>query len=229
MATAKQATYVINLAHRTDRRRAMSRELARVGWQAEFFPAVKPDTPAGFPSIGARGCFLSHLGVLKIAMQSGADRLVILEDDLNFSDDFNRQWLAVLDAIADKQWSIVYPGHNITDLHPGLFQLSPSTGVRCTHFMMFNASAIPTLVDELEKILARPPGDPLGGPMHVDGAYSTIRAQHPELRTYAFAPSLGSQRSSRSDIAEPKWFDRIPGTAVVVDAARTLKGKLTRL
>ena len=38
--------------------------------------------------------------------------------------------------------------------------------------------------------------------MHVDGAYSTIRSQNPQLKTYAIAPVLGHQRPSRTDIRE---------------------------
>ena len=30
----------------------------RVGWQAQFFPAFQPTAADGFPSIGARGCYL---------------------------------------------------------------------------------------------------------------------------------------------------------------------------
>jgi len=46
----------------------MQKELSRIGWRAEFFPAVRPETAQGFPWIGARGCFLSHLAVLKSAL-----------------------------------------------------------------------------------------------------------------------------------------------------------------
>ena len=75
--------------------------------------------------------------------------------------------------------------------------------------MLVDGGAIPKLIDGLETILSRPPGHPFGGPMHVDGAYSTIRMQNPDLKTYAHRPSLAFQRPSRTDIGELKWFDRI--------------------
>jgi hypothetical protein len=84
----------------------------------------------------------------------------------------------------------------------------------------------PTLIEGLETILARPQGHPLGGPMHVDGAYSTIRSQHPELATYAYAPVLGYQRSSRSDIARNHWWDRTPVVSTAANYARRLKSSL---
>jgi hypothetical protein len=206
----------------------MSRELSRIGWRAEFFPAIRPPEPAGFSSIGARGCFLSHLAVLKQAAQGGIERLTILEDDLGFSGDFLRRWPVALEALQAREWALFYPGHILDELPNGLSLLPPSTGMRCTHFMVISGSAIPMLIDGLEKILSRPAGHPLGGPMHVDGAYSTIRVQNPTLATYAYAPVLGYQRPSRSDIATNHWWDRTPVFSTAASYARQLKSGLKR-
>src|SRR5690606_15681426 len=67
--------YVISLASRTDRRKQMAAMLARAGVEicagvVEFFDAVRSDAADGFPSPGARGCFLSHLAVLRRAKRS---------------------------------------------------------------------------------------------------------------------------------------------------------------
>ena len=59
--------YVINLEDRTDRRAEMEQQLRRVGWQAAFVAAIRPVDAGDFPSVGARGCFLSHLATLKQA------------------------------------------------------------------------------------------------------------------------------------------------------------------
>ena len=59
--------------------------------------------------------------------------------------------------------------------------------------------------------------------MHVDGAYSMFRARSPEVLTLAASPSLGWQRSSRSDIAANRWYDRQPGLRTLACLAR--KGK----
>jgi hypothetical protein len=92
--------------------------------------------------------------------------------------------------------------------------------------MMLNGEAIPEIIRRLKAILTRPPGHPLGGPMHVDGAYSTIRLQHPALITYAASPVLGYQRPSRTDIGDGKWFDRVPALAGPVNFARRWKARL---
>src|SRR5690242_2516237 len=111
---------VINLEHRTDRRVAMQKQLSAIGWQAEFFPAIRPESAGDFPSVGARGCFLSHLSVLKNARDAGVKQLVVLEDDLNFVPEFAERWNHSMAALDKLEWSIFYPGHSLGDLPVGL-------------------------------------------------------------------------------------------------------------
>lgn len=216
---------VINLARRTDRRLAMQQQLSNIGWNAEFFPAIRPESAGEFPSVGARGCFLSHLAVLKKARDAGMQQLILLEDDVNFVSHFPERWQSSMSALAAREWSIFYPGHGIDDLPPGLSRIAPETAVQCTHFMMINGPALSILVAGLETILSRPGGHPLGGAMHVDGAYSTLRAQNHALETYAYSPIFGYQRSSRTDVGELKWFDRVNALAPIVTIARRLRAK----
>ena len=61
----KEYVVIINLPERIDRKREMQKQLANVGWGADFFSAIRPTHPDGFESVGARGCFLSHLAVLR--------------------------------------------------------------------------------------------------------------------------------------------------------------------
>jgi hypothetical protein len=223
-----RATFVINLKHRADRRAEMEKELSRVDWKAEFFPAIRPESAADFPSIGTRGCFLSHLEILKIARDANMDRLIILEDDVNFVPNFATLWRVAISLLKAEKWSMFYPGHVLRGLPPGLSRLAPCTGVLCTHFLMINGSAIPILIKGLETILSRRVGHPLGGPMHVDGAYSTIRRQNPSLETYAYWPVLGYQRPSRTDVGRLKWFDRVSMLAQIVHVGRKIKAYASR-
>jgi hypothetical protein len=215
--------FVINLESRVDRRIAMQKQLERIGWRARFFPAVRPENAAGFPSIGARGCFMSHLAVLKTAQDENAGQVVIVEDDVDFVPDFAEQWRSSVAELETKKWSIFYPGHIIESLPLGLSCIPPNKGIRCTHFMVINGPAIAKFIGGLETILSRPAGHPMGGPMHVDGAYSTIRSQNPPLTTYAYFPVLGYQRPSRTDIGNLKWFDQIGVLTPVINLARKLK------
>jgi glycosyl transferase family 25 len=217
--------YVINLADRTDRRAEMTAQLARIGWSAEFSNSRRPTDAAGFESIGARGCFLSHLAVLKRGLACG-NHVLIMEDDLDFSPDFPRHWNAALADLTQREWAMFYLGHFIDGLADGLTRLQPDHNVLCTHFLMIHAGAIQTFVEGLELMLSRPAGHPEGGPMHVDGAYSTIRAQNPTLATYAYAPSLGLQRPSRSDIAAHGLLDRIAPLRPAMQMLRKVKRAL---
>jgi glycosyl transferase family 25 len=218
-----QAIFVINLENRTDRRIAMQEQLLRVGWHAEFFSAIRPDSAAGFPSVGARGCFLSHLSVLKIAQKLGVQRAIILEDDVNFVPDFRERWISSISALVRQEWSVFYPGHVLERLPEGVSRLPPTTAVRCTHFMVINRIALSALIHGLETILSRPAGHILGGPMHVDGAYSTIRRQDHSLATFVYSPALGYQRPSRTDVGDLQWFDRVSVLTPIVNFARKLK------
>ncbi|MBS1190932.1 MAG: hypothetical protein H6R10_2724 [Rhodocyclaceae bacterium] len=216
-----QALYVINLPSRADRRRDMDRQLAALGLGLDhpavrLFPAIRPGAPAGFPSIGARGCFLSHLTVLREARERRLPRLAILEDDLNFAPDCGQRLPALVDSLAAADWTVFYGGHRIDEplgepAPGGLLAIPSQTAVHTTHFIALNGPvAIAACVAHLEAILARRPGDPRGGPMHVDGAYTWFRRAHPDAATLLAVPELGYQRSSRTDVHDLRWFDRLP-------------------
>jgi glycosyl transferase family 25 len=213
-------TVVINIPHRTDRRREVEDQLTSVGWTAEIFPAVKPDEPGPFPSTGARGCFMSHLAVLRSA--AGHDRLILIEDDLNFTTDFSSAWRDVERFLDSVTCNIFYPAS--FDGQSGVFEVPPEKKILRSHFIVFDRVGIAQFADGLEAILARPAGHALGGPMHVDGAYNTIRRQNSSIKTYACSPALGYQRSSRTDVADTHWADRyIPAAASV---ARKIRNQL---
>ncbi len=141
-----------------------------------MFPAVKPTEPMGFPNKGARGCFLSHLGILKTAMERGLSNVLIVEDDLMISPDVNRSLEQIVGALQSTDWGIVYLGHieNVPEYEvPKLVAFYDP--VITSHFYAVNGAVIPRLVEYLEQVQRRQPGDPLGGPMHLDGALTMFR------------------------------------------------------
>ncbi|OHT20827.1 glycosyltransferase family 25 protein [Edaphosphingomonas haloaromaticamans] len=227
---------VINLPRRTDRRAEVQAELAGLGLAlgpatanvpAAIFPAVRPDDAAGFPTIGTRGCFLSHLGVLRQALAEDAESVLILEDDVTFPRDAVARLPAVLDALAGVDWTIFYGGYRMPAAPEaaaaGIAAIPPATAVVTAHCIAFRRPAIKLLVPYLEAMLARPPGSPEGGPMHVDGAYSWFRAAHPQFRTIATVPEIAHQRASRTDIHDLKLYDRLPIVRDVVQGLRRLR------
>lgn len=201
-------TRIISLKRRTDRRRDMAKELQRIGQSIDgfavlWFDAIAPETAGDFPSIGARGCFLSHLEVLRAAQQANAEMLLILEDDAHFSKAFARHHSEILSALQTSDWDIFYAGYTLmapaSDAGP-LAEIAPDIPLQCAHAVVFRKSTISLLIKYLEAILTRPPGSADGGPMHVDGAYNWFRKAHPELRTVVAVPQIVTQRASASDI-----------------------------
>lgn len=226
--------YVINLASRPDRRREMEKELAGVGLKdnavVTFFPAIKPTSAENFPSIGARGCFMSHLSVLREAQDKEMGTILILEDDATFGSTFQQNLKEILSDLHKTDWDIAYLGHRIRDdftqdttsrVSQHWHMIPTDLEVQTTHAMLIDASALASLIAYFERLLTRPNGHPDGGPMHVDGAYSWFRRTNPEFRTLATTEPYVLQRASQSDIAPSSWKDRIPFANVI----RQIKNK----
>jgi hypothetical protein len=212
---------IINLPERTDRRRAIDAELRKVGLSldlpaVELFSGIRPATAAGFPSIGAHGAFRSHLGVMERLLDRGWTRALVLEDDMAFAPGALQRLPRLLVALARRDWAMLYghagdPSHSAgTPDADGLIRLSPDLDMIQLHFLGLTREAAQVAVPELQAMLARPEGHVDGGPMHVDGALNWVRRRNPALVALAIVPALAIQRASRSDVAEPRWFDRLP-------------------
>lgn len=225
---------VINLPERSDRRREIDGELRRAGLsldhpRVELFAATRPDQAAGFPSIGAHGAFLSHLGVMERMVDQGWETALVLEDDMAFAAGFAARLPALVRALNARDWHLVY-GHpgDMPERTPaadadGLIALPPDLGLIQLHFLGITRSLAQSVAPELRAMLARPEGSPLGGPMHVDGALNWIRKQRPALIALAIDPQIAQQRASRSDIAPPRWYDRLPLLRRVTALLRKLR------
>lgn len=72
----KNAFY-INLAHRTDRKEHVEKELENIGLKCQRFNAIKMDN-------GAIGCSMSHLKILEDAKKNNLGHVLIVEDDITF-------------------------------------------------------------------------------------------------------------------------------------------------
>jgi hypothetical protein len=219
--------YVINLPSRTDRRRAMARELEKAGMpltpgRIEIMPGIRPTSAPGWPSIGACGGTLAHLAVLKRAREDGLTNVLVMEDDLAIADCFQTTQHRLVEQLQQTDWGFVYFGH-VLDVKPRSMSLQPwSEDVLLAHFYGVHGRIFDRLIDYLEQTQQRPTGHPLGARMFIDGAYSMFRAQNRDIQTLVAAPNLGWQRSSRSDISTT-WFDRVPGLMQLARLGRAAK------
>lgn len=202
---------IINLRSRTDRRREMDHELARLGLKHDsrvrYFQAVRPPDQGRFTSIGARGVYESQKQILREAATANQS-VLILEDDCDFI-------AGAQDYVLPNDWMIFYGGH---------FAVSPDDLVNSdiigAHMMGFSregVKAVSAYLEQLEYDGVHPP---------IDAAYIWFRRARPDIKTHFAVPPLAGQRSSRSDIADLKWFDKLP---VVRQSANILRAILRKI
>lgn len=224
--------YVINLPERVDRRKDIIRELSKAELpltpnKIEIFSATRPESAERFPSIPVRGCFLSHLAILKQAKREGLANVLVIEDDLTIAKKFVPNQAAIVEQLTQSDWGFVYLGHTAEVSKDTPIKLQPFPAdewILTTHFYGVNSTIFDRLIDFLEEVQQRPADHPQGGATYPDWAYSYFRAQNPDVLTLIAAPNLGWQRSSRSDLHGTAWFDTTPVVRDLAGVAR--RGKI---
>jgi hypothetical protein len=222
---------IVNLPDRVDRRRQMESQLYKLGvaptaGHLEFFPAIRVATLDDWPSLGARGCFLSHYAILKRARDRHMRNILIMEDDCEFAPITRAFEHQIVTALGESPWDIVYLGHREQLGVFGPVSLVPwPQPVICAHLYAINGNILDRLVDFLEQVMRRPEGHPQGGPQHYDGALTMFRAQNKDVITLLAAPSIAGQRSSRSDVSI-RWFDQVPGLRTAINGLRTIRHRV---
>jgi hypothetical protein len=222
---------VINLRERQDRLREITTQLAALSisfepGKVELYEATRPTDPGGFDSLGARGCYTSHLDILRDARDRGVESVLVMEDDCEILPRNVARLEALLDELKHREWGFAYLGHIVpmaAGSAPGWQEYDGP--VQTTHLYAVHRTALPGIVDYLEACLTRPGGNPVGGPMPVDGALTMYRAANPKVVTLLAQPVVAGQRSSRSDITS-KWWDKVPGVGGAIGLARGLKRRL---
>lgn len=100
--------YYINLDRRQDRRRDCEAQLLKYNIIAERVTAY--DT-ASMGISGAIGCHKSHIKVLKDAYKKGYNKILLLEDDIVFTKEFDN--FASLPSPNSFHWDMLYLGATI--------------------------------------------------------------------------------------------------------------------
>lgn len=201
---------IINLPARTDRRREMDEELRSVGLAGDprisYFPAMRPADAGKFSSVGARGCYESHKQILREAVALNQS-VLILEDDCEF----------VANARAHEMpgdWDIFYGGYEAA--RPDDLQNSDIIGSHIMGFSRQGAKLVSAYLEQLDYDGIHPP---------IDAAYIWFRRANKDVKTYFAIPPVAGQRSSRSDIADLKWFDRTPVVRSLANSLRAVMRK----
>lgn len=219
---------IINLPDRADRRAEIAEAFAAIGLtlphpQIAFFEATRPVTAEGFPSAGARGCFLSHLAVLKYARDCGLERVLIAEDDLDFHI-LGRAAKDIVEPLDTQHWDIFYGGYHFPErFQPdgtGVVDIGSRYSVTGAHLYALPKATFAPLIAWLERVLAGPAPRP-----HVDVSISDFRGSLPDCVSLVVSPAIGIQRRSRSDIQVLRFYDRIPSLRPVANLLRIFAGR----
>lgn len=124
--------YIINLKHRSDRYNHMVTEMEKLPISYEFIDAISHE-------ISAVGCFQSHLKCIKLAKESKFPYVLILEDDVIFTDNVVNILQRILDESYLLNWDMIYLGANLqspaTRISDILIKL---TGAYTTHAYMIH-------------------------------------------------------------------------------------------
>ena len=196
--------YIINLKHRTDRWDQIVHEFKKhnismqnvIRWDAVNGKNMSNDEIAQntetfcryFCNKGTVGCFLSHRGVWADVAKHGYRKVLILEDDIEFSDDFVQK-MGTYDVPDD--WEIIFAGSygSTVSNFCSNTQVTENVVKPCwisgTHGYILNEKSANKLLNTFPKAT-----------YHVD---ISINARK-DLNIYAFSPPLIFQSESETDI-----------------------------
>jgi glycosyl transferase family 25 len=191
----KKAFY-INLDKRKDRRSHIEEQLNRIGLEAERFPGVESSETIS----GHRGCRLSHLTLIKKALDEDLDNILIIEDDCIFIDGFNEKCDLIIDDMINvsPRWDLLFfyfyqcCNHNkFKNISPNLRLIQSTLG---THFYGINNNSLTRLFKLIENTNNESRRDSEG----IDRTYIN---NNTEIDIIASMINLVSQKPGYSDTA----------------------------
>lgn len=136
---------------------------------------------------GQVGCLISHLETLKIAQNNNYNSILILEDDVAFSDDFEVK-IKNLSENFPKEWEMFYLSGSLVKEGKKFNYYSELISTHTTHSYAVNSSAFKILIKLLENNIFNKP---------VDSCYVSIQES---IKSFIAMPFLTYQESGFSDI-----------------------------
>lgn len=180
--------FCINLDHREDRWVASLKQFNKIGLEVERVSAINGfEEPVASIRPGEVGCLKSHLKVFELAKNRGLKSFLMLEDDVEFSDNFHERFNTIEPQL--KSYEMLYFGSNP---HSGeRHEVSPNvnriTYTFSAHCVIFKEPCFDDIIKELSGPLLAP----------VDVVYGRQQVVH---TAYSIKPPLAWQRKDFSDI-----------------------------
>lgn len=183
--------YCINLDRRPDRWEASQREFDRIGIEVLGYKATDGLTQKyeGPLLPGEYGILMSNVSLITDLwyFEKKTNKVLILEDDIEFSETFNRDWDQWSSEIPS-DWDMLYLGGNLVGWNPSPVteHVHNGVGVFAIHALGLSRRAMGALITH-PNIWNQP----------IDVTYSQISAH---LNSYIMVPRMAFQRTDYSDI-----------------------------
>lgn len=189
--------HCINLKRRTDRWEECKVEFEKHNLKVNRYSAFdgKKLTPIFGLNSGQTGTVYSHLNILKEAKEKKLKNILILEDDVQFDENFVSLFNEWSSEIPDDWDMILFGGNHIENnpWSPGKLIKVTEHIYKVTYSLALHCYAVKnTVYDKLIKSLSE----------SNDPADSAMAKLHGEINCYIFRPHLAWQRPSFSDLRE---------------------------
>ena len=201
--------FLINLERRVDRLEEFKVEANKIGFEFEVFAAVdgkkidenfiyngekikinsNPYYSNGFDNYARSqlGCFLSHLGVLKLAKERGYKNFLVLEDDCRFTNNFQEKFGEFCSRF-HKDWDMIYFSGSLIETTDYFSTYRKLISCHTTHSYAVNSLNLSRLIEFTETNITVMP---------IDSNYTQIQSK---LECYITFPFLTYQTKGFSDI-----------------------------
>ena len=203
--------FIINLKHRTDRKKLVLNELEKQNIppeQYEFFNGVRPTIediskwnkkfchhvlndvePKKLEKylIGCLGCLKSHVEIAKISLERGYNNVLVLEDDIEFIRNFED--ILLFSNQIDYYDMLYLSGSHLGSKTKVSENLMKVEGTHTTGSYLINKTGMEFLVNNIQ-----------GYEKEIDVFYATVL--QPKLKCYCTFPHITKQRDGFSDIQQ---------------------------
>lgn len=190
--------FLINLKYRNDKLKHSILQLKKINATPMILSVEKPQDVLNFHSIGARGCYESHMKILEIIIESKKvnNLFCVCEDDILFTEEFVNEYHNIINKIKYiKNWDIIYGHSRKRDFYNKIMFEKIITAHRGTHLYILNYNSSIKLYDYLRKNYNK----------HKNMAVDTIPFKDFDV----FAPNrtlVYQNKKLKSDIGNPSSF-----------------------
>lgn len=149
--------------------------------------------------VGATGCKLSHLSIIKDALKNNYENILIFEDDITFIDNFTIYLNDFISKVSTMNWDMLYLGGNVAKVKFSKFKdyliqtnrtnIYKCKNFKCTHAYIINKKLFIKIIKDLETYNSE-----------IDNYYSNCI--QPYFNTFTYEFNLVKQRETFSNITQ---------------------------